>query len=126
LYDGYINPARNGGFFYCLALTYRFPLIAYLRLSLYPQGINTDIKIIFPAPGTNEDNLKPRGRVYRFNAECYKATSKAIKIWKDIWLPKSEIKIVWGELQIDYVDVTLSVPKWLIKKTLLNDKLKVY
>jgi len=79
----------------------------------------------FPSPGTTEDNLKTGDRIYRFNAECYQNTKKAIKIWHEIWLPKSEIKIVWGERQIDYVDVTLSDPKWLIKKTMLDDKLKV-
>jgi len=82
-------------------------------------------RIVFPSPDTVEDNLKSEGRVYRFNAACYKNTKRAIKILHDIWLPKSQIKIVWGELQIDYVDVTLSVPKWLIKKTLLNNYLKV-
>ena len=81
--------------------------------------------IAFPHAGTIEDNLKPGEKVYRFNAECYKNTGKAILIWRDIWLPKSQIKIVWGELQIDYIDVNLSVPKWLIKKTLLDDYLKV-
>ena len=81
--------------------------------------------IAFPHAGTIEDNLKPGEKVYRFNAECYKNTKRAIQIWHDIWLPKSQIKIVWGELQVDYVDVKLSVPKWLIKKTLLNDYLKV-
>ena len=81
--------------------------------------------IPFPHAGTIEDNLKPGEKVYRFNAECYKNKGKAILIWRDIWLPKSQIKIVWGELQIDYIDVKLSVPKWLIKKTLLDDYLKV-
>jgi len=83
-------------------------------------------RLSFPTAGTIEDNLKPGGRVYRFNAACYKNTNRAIKILHDIWLPNSQIKIVWGEFQVDHVDVTLSVPKWLIKKTLLNDKLKVY
>ena len=79
----------------------------------------------FPDTGTVEDNLKPGEKIYRFTAECFKNTGKAILIWRDIWLPKSQIKIVWGEPQIDNTDVTLSVPKWLIKKTLLNDYLKV-
>ena len=56
-----------------------------------------------------EDKLKPGEIVYRFNAECYRNTRRAIQIWRDIWLPKSQIKIVWGEMQIDYVDVTLFV-----------------
>ena len=82
--------------------------------------------IAFPQPGTIEDNLQPGNRVYTFNAECYKNTGKAILIWHTIWLPKSHIKIAWGELQDDFIiNVTLSVPKWLIKKTLLNDYLKV-
>ena len=66
--------------------------------------------------GTIENNLKPGGRIYKFNAECYRDTRKAILVWRDIWLPKSEIKIVWGDPQIDCVSVSLSVPKWLIKK----------
>jgi hypothetical protein len=81
--------------------------------------------IAFPHAGTIEDNLKPGEKVYKFNTECYNNTGKAILIWRDIWLPKSQIKIVWGELQIDYIDVKLSVSKWLIKKTLLDDYLKV-
>ena len=81
--------------------------------------------LAFPCAGTIEDNLKLGEKVYRFNAECYKNTKRAIQIWHDIWLPKSQIKIVWGELQIDYIVVTLSVPKWLIKKTLLDNYLKV-
>jgi len=81
--------------------------------------------IAFPHAGTSEDNLKPDEKVYRFKAACYKNTKRAIQIWHDIWLPKSQIKIVWGDPQIDHVDVTLSVPKWLIKKTLLGDYLKV-
>lgn len=79
----------------------------------------------FPPAGTIEDNLKSDDRIYRFNAECYKNTSKSIKIWHDIWLPKSQIKIVWGEPQIDCVEVRLSFPKWLIKKTMLDNYLKV-
>lgn len=81
--------------------------------------------IAFPHAGTIEDNLKPGGRVYRFNAECYQNTKKAIQIWHDIWWPKSQIRIVCGEMQVDNFDVTLSVPKWLIKKTLLDNYLKV-
>ena len=51
---------------------------------------------------------------------------KAILIWHDTWLPKSEIEIVLGELQDDFIlDVKLSAPKWLINKTLLDDYLKV-
>jgi len=69
--------------------------------------------IPFPHAGIIEDNLKPGEKVYRFNAECYKNTKKAIQIWHDIWLPKSQIKIVWGKLQVDYIEVTLSVPKWI-------------
>jgi len=52
------------------------------------------MKNSFPPTGTIENNLKPGDRVYRFNAECYQANVKAIQIWKGIWLPKSEIKIV--------------------------------
>jgi hypothetical protein len=81
--------------------------------------------IAFPHAGTIEDNLKPGEKVYRFNAECYKNTMRAIQIWHDIWLPKSQIKIVWCEMQVDYIGVTLSVPKWLVKKTLLDNYLKV-
>ena len=63
--------------------------------------------------------------VYRFNAECYKDTGQAILIWHDIWMPKSQIKIVWGELQDDFIiDVKLSVPRWLIKATMLGNYLK--
>ena len=90
------------------------------------KGIKGKRRLItFPHAGTIEDNLKPSEKIYRFNAECYINTSKAILIWRHIWLPKSEIKIVWGEPQIDFVNVKLSIPKWLIKKTLLNDYLKV-
>ena len=46
----------------------------------------------FQAKGTIENNLKPGGRIYKFNAECYRDTGKAILVWRDIWLPKSEIK----------------------------------
>ena len=87
--------------------------------------IEKSISLAFPGAGTIEDNLKPGEKVYRFNAECYKNTKRAIQIWHDIWLPKSQIKIVWGKLQVDYIEVRLSVPKWLIKKTLLDDYLKV-
>ena len=87
--------------------------------------IEKSISLAFPSAGNIEDNLKPSEKIYRFNAECYKNTKRAIQIWHDIWLPKSQIKIVWGEMQVDYVDVTLSVPKWLIKKTLLDNYLKV-
>ena len=89
--------------------------------AIFEKGRSVD----FPNAGTIEDNLKPGEKVYRFNAQCYKNTKRAIQIWHDIWLPKSQIKIVWGEIQVDYIDVTLSVPKWLIKKTLLDDYLKV-
>ena len=80
----------------------------------------------FPPAGTVEDNLKPGvEQVYRFNAECYKNTARAILIWHDIWLPKSQIKIVWGGLNEAFtIDVKLSVPKWLIKATMLNQYLK--
>ena len=91
----------------------------------YETIIDKGRSIAFPPAGTIEDNLKPGDKVYRFNAECYRNTKRAILIWHDIWLPKSQIKIVWGELQVDYINVTLSVPKWLIKKTLLDDYLKV-
>jgi len=87
--------------------------------------IEKGISIAFPHTGTIEDNLIPGEKVYRFNAECYRNTQKAIQIWHDIWLPKSQIKIVWGVMQVDYINVTLSVPKWLIKKTLLDNYLKV-
>jgi hypothetical protein len=92
----------------------------------YEANIGKEITIVFPPAGTIEDNLKPGEKVYRFNATCYKNTKRAIQILHDIWPPKSQIKIVSGDPQIDHVDVTLSVSKWLIKKTLLNDKLKVY
>jgi hypothetical protein len=79
-----------------------------------------------PSAGTIEDNLDPgEYRIYRFNAECYGVTKHAIMIWRDIWLPKSRIKIGWGEADIDHVKVILSVPKWLIKRTLLDNYLKV-
>jgi hypothetical protein len=91
----------------------------------YWVRIEKGISLAFPSAGTIEDNLKPSEKVYRFKAECYRNTRRAIQIWHDIWLPKSQIKIVWGELQVDYIDVTLSVPKWLIKKTLLDNYLKV-
>ena len=55
---------------------------------------------VFPNPGTIEGNLKPGEKVFRFNTECYHVTKKAILIWRDIWLPRSFIKIVWGELQL--------------------------
>ena len=84
------------------------------------------ITLTAPPPGTVEDNLDSGDfRIYRFTAECYQKTDNAILIWHDIWLPKSRIKIVWGEPHIDFVMVTLSVPKWLIKRTLLDDYLKV-
>jgi len=91
----------------------------------YEAYIEKGISIVFPFPGTVEDNLKPSEKVYRFNTACYKNTKRAIKILHDIWLPKSQIKIVWGDPQVDYVDVTLSVPKWLIKNTLLDERLKI-
>ena len=93
---------------------------------LYWENLKKRIASAFPHAGTVEDNLNPDDKVYTFNAECYKDTGKSILIWHDIWLPKPKIKIVWGELQEDFIiDVKLSVPKWLIKKTLLNDYLKV-
>jgi hypothetical protein len=40
--------------------------------------------------------------------------------------PKSQIKIVCGDLHDDFIiDVKLSVPKWLIKKILLGNYLKM-
>ena len=87
--------------------------------------IEKGISVVFPQTGTIEDNLKSGEKIYRFKAECYKNTKKAIQIWHDIWLPKSQIKIVWGDLQVDHINVLLSVPKWLIKKTLLDNYLKV-
>jgi len=69
----------------------------YARTCISP-GMKNLLKK-FPPAFTVDDNLKPGGRVYRFNAECYQNTNKAIQIWRDIWLPKSEIKIVWGEPQ---------------------------
>ena len=94
-------------------------------MDTHTELIKRRIATTFPKAGTTEDNLKPGDRVYRFNAECYRDTAKAIKIGHDIWLPKSQIKIVWGEFQVDHVNVRLSVPKWLIKKTLLGGYLKV-
>ena len=92
-------------------------------MSTYDENLN---RKSFPAAGTVDDNLKPGvERVYRFNAEYYKNTSRAIQIWHDIWLPKSQIKIVWGGLNDNFtIDVRLSVPKWLIKTTMLNHYLK--
>jgi hypothetical protein len=69
----------------------------------YWENLKKRIASAFPKVGTTEDNLKSGDQVYRFNAECYRDTAKAIKIGHDIWLPKSQIKIVWGERQIDYV-----------------------
>lgn len=93
---------------------------------LYWENLKKRIASAFPQAGTVEDNLKPGNRVYTFNTECYRDTEKAILIFHNIWLPKSQIKIKWGDLQEDFIiDVKLSVPKWLIKKTLLNDYLKV-
>jgi hypothetical protein len=92
----------------------------------YEEIIKKRISSAFPNANTVEDNLKPGKRVYTFNTECYRDTGKAILIFHNIWLPKSQIKIKWGDLQEDFIiDVKLSVPKWLIKKTLLNDYLKV-
>ena len=56
--------------------------------------------VVFPSAGTVENNLKPGEKVYRFNAECYKNTKRAIQIWHDIWLPKSQIKIVWASCRL--------------------------
>ena len=92
----------------------------------YLENLRKQVAAAFPNAGTVEDNLKPVDQVYRFNAECYKDTGKAILIWHTIWLPKSHIKIVWGELQDEFIiNVKLSVPKWLIKRTLLDKYLKV-
>jgi hypothetical protein len=94
---------------------------------LYKENLKKRIAAAFPYAGKVEDNLniKPEDRVYRFNAECYRDTGQSILIWHDIWLPKSRIKIVWGELQDDFIiNVKLSVPKWLVKVTMLNKYLK--
>ena len=94
---------------------------------LYWENLKKKIAAAFPHAGTVEDNLnlKPEDRVYRFNAECYRDTGQSILIWHDIWLPKSQIKIVWGQLQDDFkIDVKLSVPRWLIKATVLDEYLK--
>ena len=81
---------------------------------------------VYPAPGTIEDNLKPEeGQIHRFDTECYRVTDKAILVWKDVWLPRKHIKIAWGEFKGDFVNVRLSVPKWLIIKTFLNEQLKI-
>ena len=94
-------------------------------MKTYEEELKKRIAASFPHANTVEDNLKPGGQVYRFKAECSKDTGKAILIWKDIWLPKSQIKIVWGDLQNDFIiDVTLSVPRWLIKATVLDEYLK--
>ena len=110
--------------FYYLAVTYHSSIIHLPLLAVYFWSMDT-LNTNFPTPGTIEDNLKSSGRIYRFNAECYRNTDKAILIWRDIWLPRSEIKITWGDQQVDCVNVKLCVPKWLIKKTLLDKKLKV-
>jgi len=81
---------------------------------------------LFPPVGTIEDNLKSEeGRIYRFDTECYRVTDKAILVWDDIWLPRNHIKIAWGEFKGDYVNVRLSVPKWLVINTFLNERLKI-
>ena len=91
----------------------------------YWENLKKRIASAFPHAGTVEDNLLPGDTVYRFNAECYKDTVRAILIWHDIWLPKSQIKIVWGELQDDFIiDVKLSVPRWVVKATMLGNYLK--
>ena len=94
-------------------------------METYEENLKRRLVAAFPHAGTTEDNLKPGDRAYRFNAECYRDSGKAILIWHNIWLPKSQIKIVWGELQNDFIiDVTLSVPRWLVKATVLNEYLK--
>jgi len=91
----------------------------------YWENLKKRIASAFPHAGTVEDKLLPGDTAYRFNAECYKDTGQAILIWHDIWLPKSQIKIVWGELQDDFIiDLKLSVPRWLIKATMLGNYLK--
>ena len=95
------------------------------------QGMNTHEEIIkriagtFPPAGTIEDNLKSEDQIHRFDTECYQVTDKAILVWKDVWLPRKHIKIAWGEFKGDFVNVRLSVPKWLIIKTFLNEQLKI-
>ena len=87
-------------------------------MNSFDENLKARISSAFPNANTVEDNLQPGNRVYTFNADCYRDTGKAILIWRDIWLPKSQIKIKWGDLQDDFIiDVKLSVPKWLIKKT---------
>ena len=94
-------------------------------MNTYEEDLKRRIAAAYPHAGTVEDELNPGDTVYRFNAECYKDTGQAILIWHDIWLPKSQIKIVWGELQDDFIiDVKLSVPRWLIKATVLDEYLK--
>ena len=92
---------------------------------LYWKNLKVRIASAFPHAGNVEDKLNSGDTVYRFNAQCYKDTGQAILIWHDIWLPKSQIKIVWGELQDDFIiDVKLSVPRWLVKSTMLGNYLK--
>ena len=94
-------------------------------METYEENLKRRLAAAFPQAGTTEDNLKPGDRAYRFNAECYRDSGKAILIWHNIWLPKSQIKIVWGELQDDFIiDVKLSVPRWLVKATVLDEYLK--
>ena len=98
-----------------------------MGMDTYEESLKRRLTAAFPKAGTVEDNLniKPEDRVYRFNAECYRDTGQSILIWHDIWLPKSQIKIVWSELQDDLIiDVKLSVPRWLIKVTMLDNYLK--
>ena len=96
-------------------------------MNTYEEDLKKRLTAAFPYAGKVEDNLniKPGDRVYRFNAECYRDTGQSILIWHDIWLPKSRIKIVWGELQDDFIiNVKLSVPRWLVKATVLDEYLK--
>ena len=95
-------------------------------MNSFDENLKRRISSAFPNTNTVEDNIKPGNRIYTFNTEGYRDTRKAILIFHNIWLPKSQIKIKWGDLQEDFIiDVKLSVPKWLIKKTLLDDYLKV-
>ena len=98
-----------------------------MGMDTYEESLKRRLTAAFPHAGTVEDNLniKPGDRVYRLNEECYRDSGQSILIWHDIWLPKSQIKIVWGQLQDDFkIDVTLSVPRWLIKATVLDEYLK--
>ena len=66
---------------------------------LYEEKLKKRISAAFPHASSVEDNLQPGNKLYTFRCECYKDSGRAILIWYDIWLPKSQIKIVWGDLQ---------------------------